>query len=368
MTSGAMDGGALALQTISGARFGVYAPIHVLSFGRSQYRLEIALANHAIDGGEETPSSMCQTTDGCVAAVNGDFYDVTDSASFDPGDEVGGIIRNCVLLHTPEISHEQVDLDGESVSRGFNWTTTLVVSGTDVPITGINQELPMSYLNVNVPLAGTLLFTSLYALPTPTAAGRVTYEFVEVDGSSSPTTINATVELRLVATTTRAVKVTAGRVAISAPAGSALSTLDVGDIVPLTTTSTAGCNNLGGHPILLDNGVVGPINRTDTYMAMPHARTVVGWTGSGVTIIMTVGGVDGKSGATMYQLVTILLSLDVVTALDLDGGDSTSLYAFGHLLYQTDRPERPVSTGLLVVRSGSPPPVTRKTRRSHRAR
>jgi hypothetical protein len=351
MTSANVSSNGLTLYSISGARFGVYTPVHVLTFNASQYSLDIGLANHAIDGGEQTPSSMCHATTGCVAAVNGDFFDVSDPGEPVVGDSVGGIIRNCVLLHTPEIAHEQIDLDGGSVSNSFNWSSTLNFKGTSVSITAINQELPMSYLHVNVPLAGTLLFTSLYALQTPSAPGRVTYEFAHVDGTASPTTVNTTAELDLVGQTTKAVKVAAGDVDISAPAGTALDVLSDGDKVTMTTTSTAGCNNIGGHPILLNKGVVGPINRADTYMATPYSRTVVGWTATGETVIMSVGGVDAKSGATMYQLVTMLLSLDVVTALDLDGGESTTLYANGHVIYPTAKTERAVSTGLLVVKS-----------------
>jgi exopolysaccharide biosynthesis protein len=350
MSSTDASSSGLTLYSISGARFGVYTPIHVLTFDSPQYSLTVGLANNAIDGGEQTPSSMCRATTGCVAAVNGDFFDVSDPGEPVAGDSVGGIIRNCVLLHTPEIAHEQIDLDGDSVSNSLNWSSALDVNGTSVPITAINQELPMRYLNVNVHLAGTLLFTSLYALPTPTAPGRVTYEFAHVDGVTSPTTINTTADLDLVGQTTKAVKVAAGDVDISAPAGTALATLRDGDAVTMTTTSSAGCNNIGGHPILLNKGVVGPINRADTYMATPYSRTVVGWTASGETVIMSVGGTDAKSGATMYQLVTMLLSLDVVTALDLDGGESTTLYAHGNVVYPTAKSERAVSTSLLVVK------------------
>ncbi|MFY9782900.1 MAG: phosphodiester glycosidase family protein [Acidimicrobiales bacterium] len=351
IVSGKTSESGLSVYAISGASFGVYTPIHVLTFSTPRYKIAVGLANHAIDGGEQTPSSVCQAATGCVAAVNGDFYDVSDPGEPVVGDEVGGIIRNCVLLHTPEIAHEQADLDGQSVSNGLKWSSDLDVNGMNVPITAINQELPMTYLHVHVPLAGTLLFTHLYALKTPTATGRVTYEFTQVDRATSPTAINTTSELELVARTTKAVTVAANHVDISAPTGTALATLAVGSTVTLATTSTAGCNNVGGHPILLDNGVVGPISRADTYMATPYARTVIGWTASGETVIMTVGGTDAKSGATMYQLVTLLLSLNVVTALDLDGGTSTSLYANGRVLYPSARAERPVSTSLLVVRN-----------------
>jgi hypothetical protein len=341
----------LDIYTINGAPFGVYTPIRVVTFDPSEFHVRVGLAKNAIDGGEEKTSSICQSITGCVAAVNGDFFDVTDTDGPDVGDEVGGIVQNCALLHTPEVAHEQVDLDSGVVSNSFNWTSTLDVNNTDVAVTAINQELPMSYLNVDVPLSGTLLYTAQYALKTPASPNRLNYEFVKVGGTTSPTTINTTAELKLVAETPDPVRVSPNHVDVSAPSGSALASLSVGDTITLTTASTAGCNDIGGHPILLSNGVVGPINRNDTYMATPCARTVIGWTSSGQTLIMSIAGIDTKSGATMYQMVTLLLSQNVVTAMDMDGGGSTSLYANGQLMYPPSKEQRPVSTALLVVRT-----------------
>jgi hypothetical protein len=385
----------LNVHAISGARYGVHAPIHVLTFIGPQYSLAIDLANHEIDGGVETPSSMCRSTVGCVAAVNGDYYDVTRKGQPDPGDEVGGIIQNCVLLHTPEIAHQQANLGGQQVGEGLDWSVSVDVDGVTVPITAVNQELPMKYPNVNLPLTGNLLFTTPFDLRTPSAAGRINYEFIQVNNTTSPTTstttspttstttspttstttspttstttspttipiisptaspttINTSTELELVAQTTNAVRVSAGHVDISAPKGSSFASLQVGDTVTMTTTSAAGCNNIGGHPILLNDGAVVPISASDTYMAQKYARTVIGWTASGETVIMIVAGTDDKSGATGYQLDRLLQSLHVVTALDLDGGDSTALYANGRIYYHAGRAERPVSTGLLVVQN-----------------
>jgi len=341
----------LHLFKIDGRRFGVRRIVHVLEFNGPQFSLQIGLAHHAIDGGRQTPGTMCRTTVGCVAAVNGDFFDWTPRGQPDPADEVGGITRDCVLLHTPEVSHQQVDLDGQSVSGGFNWTSTLDVNGVSVPITAINQQLPMSYVQVHLPLTGTLLFTWPYALRTPVAGGRATYVFTAVDTAVSPTTINATAELSYVAETTKAVLVVPGQVAISAAVGSPLSSLVPGDTVSLTTTSTVGCDSIGGHPILLDHGIANPVNPADTYMTRPYARTVIGWTASGATVLMTVDGTDGVSGATASQLVRLLRSIDVVTALDLDGGNSTTLYARGRVLNRPSHgTERRVSTALLVVK------------------
>jgi hypothetical protein len=348
-SSGAASADGINVYPMSGAPFGVHAAIRLLTFFGSQYTLKIGLADSAIDGGVERPSSMCNATVGCVAAVNGDFFDVPPTGKPDPGDEVGGIIRSCVLLHTPEIAHNQINLDEQTVSNGLNWSSAVDVNGTNVPIAAINQELPMSYVGVHLPLAGTLLYTSPYALKTPTAGGRTTYEFSQIDGTASPTTINTTVQLEYLGHTTKALKVTAGRVDISASSASAFAALSVGSAVTMTTTSTSGCNSIGGHPIILDDGVASPISRADTYMDQPYPRTVVGFTTSGETVIMSVSGVDGRSGATMAQLVAMLTSLDVETALDLDGGNSTTLYANHQVLYPTIKTERPVSSGLLVV-------------------
>ena len=52
------------------------------------------------------------------------------------------------------------------------------------------------------------------------------------------------------------------------------------------------------------------------------------------------------------QLVKLLRSLNVVTALGPDGGMSPTLYVKGRVLTKSSRgSERPVSTALLVVRN-----------------
>ena len=342
----------LHVYSINGHRFGVKAAIHVVSFEGSRFSMNIALAHGAIDASRQTPRAMCRITPHCVAAVNGDFFAMTRPGVPDPGDEVGGIIQDCILLHTPEVSHQQANLDTQTVTNGLNWSSTVNVNGTIVPITDVNVEEPLSYSIVSRPLSGTLLYTPAYALPTPVAGGWVTYQFTQVDPTVSPTTINTTTQLQFVAATSSAVHVAAGQVDITAPTSSVLATLQPGNTVTLTTTSTAGCNSIGGHPILLNQGAVVPIDPADTYMAKLYARTVVGWTASGATVIMIVEGNDRTSGATAHQLVALLRSIGVVTALDLDGGKSTSLYAPGYVLdHPANTNERSVSTSLLVVQN-----------------
>ena len=353
--SGLVDQTGLHVFALNGRPYGIDTAIHVLTFNGPHYSLTVGLARNEIDGGLQTTSSMCQDTPGCVAAVNGDFFDFTQFGAPDPGDEVGGVIKDCVLLHTPEIAHQQIDLDGRSVSNGLNWSSILTINGVTVPITAVNQELPLSYRGVSLPLRGTLLYTLPYALATPAAAGRVTYEFTQEVATASATTINATATLTYAGQTTQPVRVGPGDVDVSAVPNSAFATLQPGQTVTLTTTSTAGCDNIGGHPILLDQGVAEPIVATDAYMVKPYARSVIGWKASGVTVLMTVNGQDAVSGATAYQLERVLESLGVVTALAFDGGNSTTFFAEGRVLNTPSRgSEHPVSTSILVVRNPSP--------------
>ncbi len=345
-------GSGIHLSSLNGRTFGIRGAIHVLTFGGPHLSVQIALAHHAVDGGRQTPVTMCRATVGCVAAINADYFDLTRRGIPDPGDAVGGIVQNCVLLHTPEISHQQADLDNQTVSQGLNWGAAIDAGGVIVPITAVNQELPMSYANVHVPLAGTLLYSAPYALALPTGANRLTDEFTYAQGLPLPTTINTTTPLEYVGQTESPVRVGPGRVDVSVEVGSPLASLQVGQAVTLTTTSTSGCDNIGGHPVLINHGVPVPVSPTDTYMTKPYARTVIGWTSSGDTVIVVVDGKDGVSGATAAQLTKVLESLNVVTALNLDGGVSSTLYAEGRVVNRpTHRRPRSVSTALLVVRS-----------------
>ena len=349
--AGPPAGPSLHLTRVSGRSFDIRTDVHVLWWTGRSYHLAIGIARHKIDNGVQTPQSMCRSTSGCVAATNADFFAVGAPGTFDPGDSVGGIVRNCVLLHTPQISHQQVDLTTGAVSQGLQWSAALDVNGSSVPVTAINQQLPLSYPQVNLPLSGTLLYTPAYGQRTPAAPGRMTYVFKDVNGTTTPTRINSTAQLMLVARSLRSLKVKPGHVDISMPISSTLAALAHGDVVTMSTTSTAGCNNIGGHPILLDQGVAMPINPADVALVRPYARTALGWTSTGATVIVTVDGRDGVSGATAHQLTALLQSLHVITAIALDGGYSTSLYARGKTMnHPTSGRERPVATALLVLR------------------
>jgi len=113
---------------------------------------------------------MCRSTVDCVAAVNGDFYDVTHKGSLILVTKWAGSFKLRSLAYS-EISHQQVILMGAK--------STMVLTGVSVSTSTVSmfrsprstRKLPMSYVNVNLPLAGTLLFTTQYALRIPSGRG-----------------------------------------------------------------------------------------------------------------------------------------------------------------------------------------------------
>jgi exopolysaccharide biosynthesis protein len=113
---------------------------------------------------------------------------------------------------------------------------------------------------------------------------------------------------------------------------------------------------VGGTPLLIRNG-----RRIDDYaverirssfVEERHPRTAVGIRGDGSWVLVVVDGRNESLslGMTLAELTDLMLSLDCVDALNLDGGGSSTFYLYGQVV---NRPsdltgERPVSDAILI--------------------
>lgn len=111
-------------------------------------------------------------------------------------------------------------------------------------------------------------------------------------------------------------------------------------------------NALGGdtRPFMLHNGVVE--TNTDNIWNENHPRTAFGFSQSGDTVIMCV--VDGRGvsmGCTTYTLAEIMQSAGAYSAINLDGGGSSTHYVapFGAMNRTSDGGERAVSNAIFAV-------------------
>ena len=139
-------------------------------------------------------------------------------------------------------------------------------------------------------------------------------------------------------------------------AATALDAIAVGDTISLSLNTTINGQNIaiancvGGdtRALMLKDGVV---ETTDVWDEL-HPRTGWGFSQTGDTIIYCV--VDGRGvslGCTTKVLAEIMQSAGAYTAINLDGGGSSSIYIdpFGPMNTCSDGHERAVSNGMFVV-------------------
>jgi len=119
---------------------------------------------------------------------------------------------------------------------------------------------------------------------------------------------------------------------------------------------------IGGNPALVERGhvAVDPVN--DPFFNR-HPRTGVG-VSRGKVLFVTVDGRQPRYsvGMTPQRFARLFVSLGARTALNLDGGGSTTMVAGGRVMNRpSDGRERPVSSALLLLRRGD------SQRRRHRS-
>jgi len=111
---------------------------------------------------------------------------------------------------------------------------------------------------------------------------------------------------------------------------------------------------LGGHPIIVTDGAVAPLNASDPFVTTRHPRTVIGF--SADSTIMYLVTVDGRQvlysrGMDLYELAQLMIDIGAHNAMNFDGGGSTTMVVRNEVVNSPSDPEgeRTVANALLVV-------------------
>jgi hypothetical protein len=159
--------------------------------------------------------------------------------------------------------------------------------------------------------------------------------------------------------------VPAGTVVLSTPAAGAaapaLAALAPGDPVTVAwsfATWPGILETSGGNPTLVRNGRVlsGDVDGTTPFHRR-NPRTAVGATADGKLLIVTVDGRQpGHSlGMSLRELAELFVRLGARSAMNLDGGGSTTMVIDGTIVNRVSDPqERRVPSALLVLREPAP--------------
>ena len=122
-------------------------------------------------------------------------------------------------------------------------------------------------------------------------------------------------------------------------------------------------NSVGGSQMLVVNGEDVTANASGSYNTDRHSRTMIGVTADNKVVSIVVDGRQSpfSCGGTMHELAQIMIEADCVTAINLDGGGSTTFGArpegedsFKVINRPSDGSERSISSGVLIASLAAP--------------
>jgi hypothetical protein len=326
--------------------------VHLIKIDRqnSEYELHSLLANDAISGMttlteqvKTFPSSVGRP----IAAINGDFY-FTSPKPY-TGDPQGvQILRGDLVSAPTEHACFWVDASGKPrtgvVQSLFRVTWE---HGSTTPF-GLNEKRPAD---------GAVLYTPAMGPTTGTKRdGReIVLEAVDSKhwlplrvGTKFPARIK---EIREAGDTPLApgmmVLSLGPQLLVDAPV------LKPGDNLQISTATvpemTGSQTALGGGPrLLMDGKVVEGWNSSN----QRHPRTALAWNDNFLYLLLVDGRQPGVSVGMSYQeLAAYFLKLGCTHAINLDGGGSASMWAFGQTVNSpSEGQERPIANGLVLVK------------------
>lgn len=311
-------------------------------------RLHVVPANHAMAGGGQTVEQICN---GCVAAVNGDF--------FAAGQALGGVISDGKLMQTPSSVHDQLLLDPPRA------VPASPADGWPVTVTGAPGTLQADA--VNRPGGGNqvVLFTPAYGAATPPCGCP---QLILTTDPNLNGRIGMEVPAHVAGYTREQVSLWPSRMVLAGygAAGSVLGRwwqagLPAGFQLVVRLAAPAA-QSLGGHPILIQNGRPWPYDpaqrHRDPFLYRPEPRTAVAWDAAGRLWLVTADGRQGRAGPglTADQLIGFLSqTLHAVGAFQLDGGGSATMVVGGHTVNRpSDGHARRVANALVVAALPAP--------------
>ena len=322
---------------------------------------EASISNDRVAGLETTSSQANRrSADGhrAVAAINGDFWGERQAP-------IGLHVQNGELITSPLAARPTfgVEADGDPVIGAPVVTgTARAHGGATYPIARVNQTRAAGQL---------VLYTTRFDTSTRTDASGAE---VVLSGVALPIKPNGTYsgtvgQVRVGAGDT---PIGSGEVVLSGTGAAAgfLTALSPGDQVTFALSISAGWGNVanavGGGQYIVRNGAVSISPHDPGFADVTHPRTAIGITAGGDVLMATVDGRQpGYSvGVRLDELGEVLRARGAVTAINLDGGGSTTMAVrrpgdkdVTPVNRGSDGFERAVSNSLLVLSSAPTGPL-----------
>lgn len=321
------------IQEVSTDLTGVSGPwrIHVLLADPEKIDVQVAHSTDAAIGLETTMDLAVRK--GAAAAVNGGYYRMKGLLA---GDSQGVLQIDGAVLSEPDRGRGAVGFfDDEGVTRAvfgrLSFSGAVVFEDEmEIPIDGINRARQASEI---------VLYTSEFHRTTLTGTGGVE---VVIDGGRI-TGIRENEGSTEIPCGGLVLSIGNERVGEVAPrlrrGGSAAVEIDLIPLLPDPKGRWDGADSiLGGGPLLLWQGrrLEEPEKESisTVFFRARHPRTAAGVRADGTLVFVTVDGrKPGVSvGMSIPELTDLMVKLGCVSAVNLDGGGSTTMVIGGHIV------------------------------------
>jgi exopolysaccharide biosynthesis protein len=326
--------------------------IHVIKIDRtnSEYALQTMLASGTVQGMvtlSEQVKALRPETGRPIAAVNGDFYHSSPKAYY--GDPQGLQISDGELISGPT-DHPcfWTDASGKPHTAVVQPLFRVTWPGGSTTPFGLNEDRPGD---------GAVLYTPTMGPSTGTKSGG---REIVLEAANKQAWLPLRVGVKLQG------KVIEIRDAGDTPLKPGTMVISLGpqllvdapilkpgDVVQISTATTpdlAGSETaIGGGPRLVADGKVVEGWKSPNQR---HPRTAIGWNDQYLFLVLVDGRQPGLSvGMSYIELAAYFQKIGCTHALNLDGGGSASMWAFGQVVSNpSEGKERPVANGLVLVK------------------
>ncbi len=324
--------------------------IHIVKFdrARSDLRFYTTLGGGEVMGTDVVSAqvkSVPREVGKPLAAINGDFYDAAEDYPVRPHDVQ--IRSGEVLTHPAGHSSFWIGADGQPQLTNVTSRFRIVWPG--------GQTTPFG-LNLARSNDAVVLFTFPIGKSTHTKGG---VEYVlEASGTNDwlPLRIGKTYSARVRAVQTEGDSPVTREtmvLSIGPKLAATLPALRIGSTVQVITETfpdLAGADfAIGGGPALVKGGKV---MTWKGWVHLRHPRTALGWSKTHFYLVQVDGRqLDLSMGMTFEELADFMVKLGCEEAMNLDGGGSSTLWAFGAVRNSpSEGEERPAPNALVVVK------------------
>jgi exopolysaccharide biosynthesis protein len=318
--------------------------IHAIIADARLSRLRLAQAKDEVVGAETTSSMAARHK--ALAAINGGYFRTTGPAR---GEPIGALTIRGKVLSEPVRNRAALAVrdDGQRVRAAVTHTTvaaTLTADGkASRPINGINRPREKGELILFTPEFHSTTLTEDEGVEAIIARNRVTTVF---DGAGDHAVPRGGMVISASGSARQWVRAHLRR---GVPVEIKIKTRIE---PPLSFTPDF---ILGGGPQLIAAGrkvfAAESSRYGDSLYKQRHPRTAIGWRADGKLVLVVVDGRQKSSaGMTMDELATLMLELNCIEAMNLDGGGSTTMAVRNRIVNSPSdlMGERAVSDALMI--------------------